>query len=313
MASPRADPGVDFIQELQIQSVGASVEYGNVQGAVVNVITKSGSNLFQSESAYYWQAASAHEPAGPAACTRAANRTADTSAQSTVTSPPVSADPSSAIGCGSSPDTSVCAIPTVSRAPIRTFRGNTSRTRSSGSSPGAWLRAGSWCRAFTTSSGPTPKHRRRRSHSWRPRRLDASVPAINLGHLTHTASANTVWDVRAGWFRFTQDTSPTSGDPTIPNRIDQPENVWSGGPQQIGEVRQIRATVKATLSHYRAGLARRGSRVENRRASRSGRASRGRRPSDRHELCLHERRVDADDASRSPPIRVADSSPPLRS
>ena len=36
----RADPGVDFIQELQIQSVGASVEYGNVQGAVVNVITK---------------------------------------------------------------------------------------------------------------------------------------------------------------------------------------------------------------------------------------------------------------------------------
>jgi len=51
----RADPGVDFIQELQIQSVGASVEYGNVQGAVVNVITRSGSNLFQNESAYYWQ------------------------------------------------------------------------------------------------------------------------------------------------------------------------------------------------------------------------------------------------------------------
>jgi hypothetical protein len=51
----RADPGVDFIQELQIQSVGASVEYGNVQGAVVNVITKSGGDRFQYDAAYYWQ------------------------------------------------------------------------------------------------------------------------------------------------------------------------------------------------------------------------------------------------------------------
>ena len=53
----RADPGIDFIQELQIQSVGASVEYGNVQGAVVNVVTKSGSNRFQYDAAYYAQTA----------------------------------------------------------------------------------------------------------------------------------------------------------------------------------------------------------------------------------------------------------------
>ena len=37
--------------------MGASVEYGNVQGAVVNVITKSGSNRFQYDAAYYWQTA----------------------------------------------------------------------------------------------------------------------------------------------------------------------------------------------------------------------------------------------------------------
>ena len=81
--------------------------------------------------------------------------------------------------------------------------------------------------------------------------VDASVPAMNLG-LMHTASANTVWDVRVGWFRFTQEISPTSGDPTIPNRIDQPENVWSGGPQQIGGARHLRTTAKATLTHHRA-------------------------------------------------------------
>src|SRR5262252_5919447 len=33
-------PDVDIIQEVQIESVGAPAEYGNVQGAVFNVVTK---------------------------------------------------------------------------------------------------------------------------------------------------------------------------------------------------------------------------------------------------------------------------------
>jgi hypothetical protein len=32
----RSEPGIDFIQEIQVQSVGASAEYGNVQGAVIS-------------------------------------------------------------------------------------------------------------------------------------------------------------------------------------------------------------------------------------------------------------------------------------
>lgn len=36
----RSEPGYDFIQEVQILSVGASVEFGNLQGGVVNVITR---------------------------------------------------------------------------------------------------------------------------------------------------------------------------------------------------------------------------------------------------------------------------------
>ena len=39
----RSEPGVDFIQEVQVQSVGASAEFGNMQGAVINVITRQGS------------------------------------------------------------------------------------------------------------------------------------------------------------------------------------------------------------------------------------------------------------------------------
>ena len=42
----RSEPGVDFIQEVQVQSVGASAEFGNMQGAVVNVITRQGGDRF---------------------------------------------------------------------------------------------------------------------------------------------------------------------------------------------------------------------------------------------------------------------------
>ena len=33
-------------------------------------------------------------------------------------------------------------------------------------------------------------------------RPSASVPAITFGHLTHTLSADTFWDVRVGHFRY---------------------------------------------------------------------------------------------------------------
>src|SRR6185295_7854788 len=53
----RSEPGVDFIQEVQVQSVGASAEFGNMQGGVVNVITRQGSNRFLYDTSYYGQAA----------------------------------------------------------------------------------------------------------------------------------------------------------------------------------------------------------------------------------------------------------------
>ena len=249
----RADPGVDFIQELQIQSVGASVEYGNVQGAVVNVITRSGSNRFQYDAAYYWQ---------PAA----------------LTSQPVRREYDSARQLDSGYErTTYRDFTTSLGGPVARdrlwFFAGYQRLRDSDSQPGTdpdlpreyeqdkifakltWRLAPRWQLVQSLhdefwSNPETPSATKPRDAT---QRLDASVPAINFGHLMHTASANTVWDVRVGQFRFTQDTSPTSGDPSIPNRIDQPGSLWSGGPQQIGKVRQVRTTAKVTLTHYRAG------------------------------------------------------------
>ena len=80
--------------------------------------------------------------------------------------------------------------------------------------------------------------------------VKGSVPATNFGHLTHSPSGNTVWDVRFGRYSSSSETSPPSGDRTIPNRVDQPGNVWSQAPQTIGEVKHSRTTGKVTVSHY---------------------------------------------------------------
>jgi hypothetical protein len=248
----RADPGVEFIQELQIQSAGASVEYGNVQGAVVNIITKSGGNRFQYDAAYYWQT-------------------------DALTSQPVRLEYDAARQLDSGYERAAYRDFTTSlggpvvRERLWFFSGY-QHLRDSDSQPGTapdlprefeqdkffakltWRLAPGWqvLQSFHNefwSNPETPSATKPRAAT---QRLDASVPTINFGHLIHTASPNTVWDVRVGRFRFTQDTSPTSGDPTVPNRIDQPSNIWSGGPQLIGQVQQVRTMIKATVSHYRA-------------------------------------------------------------
>lgn len=247
----RADPGIDFIQELQIQSVGASVEYGNVQGAVVNVITKSGGDRFLSDTSYYSQS-------------------------SALTSQPLRRpykDLESGYEREKYRDFSSSVGGPVRRDRLWFFSGY-QHQRDYDSQPGTdpglprqyeqdkifaklttrlapgWQMVQSFHDEFW-SNPETPSATKPRDAT---QQLDASVPAMNFGHLTHSASSSTVWDVRVGRFNFSQDTSPTSGDPTIPNRVDFPENVWSGGPQLIGKVRQVRTTVKGTLSHYRSGL-----------------------------------------------------------
>ena len=47
--------GVDFIQEVHVKSIGASAEFGSVQGAVINVITKQGSARSLSDTSYHAQ------------------------------------------------------------------------------------------------------------------------------------------------------------------------------------------------------------------------------------------------------------------
>ncbi len=45
----------DFVEEVQVKSSGYPAEYGGSTGAVINVITKSGTNTYSGQGLFYWQ------------------------------------------------------------------------------------------------------------------------------------------------------------------------------------------------------------------------------------------------------------------
>ena len=48
-------PNTDIIEEIEILDIGAPAEYGNYQGAVINVVTKSGGNEYHGDVNFYFQ------------------------------------------------------------------------------------------------------------------------------------------------------------------------------------------------------------------------------------------------------------------
>ncbi len=250
----RAEPGVDVIQEVQVQSIGASVEYGNMQGAVFNVLTRQGGDRFQYDASYYAQA-------------------------SGLTSQPV-VRPVSAGSVSSSG---------YERARYRDFTTNLGgpiwRDR-------LWFfGAYQYLRDYDSQPGADPQFARVYEQdkvfgklTWRftpalqlmqsfheefwvnanpptlvtpyaaTLRLDASVPSMTFGHLTHTLSSNTVWDVRVGRFGYTREDDSSTGDRTTPNRFDRITGVSSGNVQQIGGLTLNRVTAKGVLNRYQTGM-----------------------------------------------------------
>ena len=248
-----AEPGADVIQEVQIQSVGASAEFGNIQGAVFNVVTRQGGNRYQYDASYYAQV-------------------------DDLTAHPVD------LPCAQ------CSLPRTSYARER-YRDFTTNLGGPVKRDRLWFFAGyhhlrdADSQPGTDPSFPreyhqdkffgkltwqiTPRLRLLQSYHneyWvspdRPTavtpfetrlRFNGSVPTTTFGHLTHTLSSNTVWDARIGRFNLSQNNDPSSGDVTTPNRFDRVSGISSGGPPGFGDFTLIRTTAKATLTHYRAG------------------------------------------------------------
>ena len=250
----RAEPGIDFIQEVHVQSVGASAEYGNVQGAVINVVTRQGSARFLYDASYYGQMAS-------------------------LTSQPVTlALTAPATGQSGYERSRYRDMTTNLGGPaVRDrlwFFGGYQYLRDYDSQPGTdptfprtyeqnkifgkitWRLAPGWqlVQSVHDEFWVNPEQPTFAKPFEATLRLHASVPAITFGQLTHTSSDRTVWDVRVGRFVYAREDDPSTGNLTTPSRFDRATNVFSGAPQSFGGLTLIRTTAKATLTHYRPSL-----------------------------------------------------------
>ena len=249
----RAEPGIGFIQEVQVQSIGASAEFGNMQGAVVNVVTRQGGERFLYDGSYYGQAAS-------------------------LTSQPVRLPLQ-----GSSYETG------YERARYRDLTSNLGgpvfRDR-------LWFFAGyQYLRDYDSQPGTDPAFPRiyeqnkvftkltwKLAQGWQllqsvhyeswenpesptlvkpfeaTQQRHATVPAVTFGHLTRTASPNTVWDLRAGRYTWSQQTEPSSGNRMTTGRFDRGTGFFSGAPPTYGGLTLVRTTAKSTVNYFRPAL-----------------------------------------------------------
>jgi hypothetical protein len=248
----RSEPGVDFIQEIHVQSVGASAEYGNVQGGVINVVTRQGSDRFLYDASYYGQTAK-------------------------LTSQPVQLLIRDQTGRTSGYErakyrdfTTNLGGPAVRER--LWFFGGYQYLRDYDSQPGSnpqfprtyeqdklfakltWRLAPSWqlVQSFHHEAWVNPEPPTFAKPFPTTLRLHASVPAVTFGDLTHT-STNTVWNMRVGRFVYDRHDDPSTGDMTVPSHTDRVTGITSGAPPSFGGLKLIRTTAKATVSRYRAG------------------------------------------------------------
>ena len=250
----RAEPGIDFIQEVHVQSVGASAEFGNVQGAVINVITRQGSERFLYDASYYTQTASlTSQPivravSGPGQRQSGYNRARYRDATTNLGGPLVPERVWFFTGYQYLRDYD--SQPGADPVFPRTYEQNKVFVKMSARpTPGVHVEQSLHYEHWVNPATPTfVRPFEATTRSW------ASVPAVTFGHLTHTLSSNTFWDVRAGRFVYIQKSVPSTGDFTTASHFDRATSVTSHAPPAFGAPTIARTTAKATLNHYAPGL-----------------------------------------------------------
>jgi TonB dependent receptor-like, beta-barrel/Carboxypeptidase regulatory-like domain len=249
----RAEPSVDIIQEVQVQSVGVSAEYGNIQGTVFNVITRQGSNRFLYDASFYGQAARLTAQPVLLSIPRTNSQSGYTRERyrdfTTNLGGPLRHDRLWFFG-GYQYLRDYDSQPGTDPQYPRTYEQNKIFAKLTWQlKPGLQL-----MQSFNDEFWVSPQTPTLVTPFEATARVHATVPTVTFGHLTHTLSPNTFWDVRVGRFVYLRDDDPSTGDPTVPSRFDRVTGVTSGNPPLIGHLTLIRTTAKATLSHYQRGL-----------------------------------------------------------
>jgi hypothetical protein len=251
---PAPQPDVDLIEEIRVDALGASAEFGNVQGAVFNVVTKQGGNIFTSDFSFFIQ------------------------------TPGLTGQPVVLAGAGGGqPETGYTRIryrdlTTHLGGPLvrdrAWFFGGYQYLRDSDSQPGTdprFPRTSEYDKVFAKATWQITRRLKLVSslhdEFWvspqRPTltqpfettvRTSGSRPTATFGQLTDLVSDSTLWDVRVSRIFAPQTSEPSTGNRTVPNRLDLGTGVQSGGPQSFGAFALKRTTLAGSLSHYRSML-----------------------------------------------------------
>ena len=249
----RADPIMDVIQELHVQSMGASVEFGSVQGAVFNVVTKQGGARFAAEASYYAQ-------------------TSGLTAQPIVMPVRAGTQPTSGYERVRYRDLTSSVGGPIKRDRLWFF-GAFQYLRDYDSQPGAdpafprtyeqnkvfgklnWRLTPSMqmMQSFHQEKWVNPTAATLAAPFVTTQRVNASVPNMTFAHVTHVVSNRTVWEARVGRFLLEQNADPSSGDRTTPARTDQFTGISSGNASQITTLHLDRVTAKFVLHRYQPG------------------------------------------------------------
>ena len=242
----RAEPSVDVIKEVQVQATGASVEYGNIQGAVFNVVTKQGGARYEFDASYYAQ-------------------------PSFMTAQPVVIPATNGTGFERVRyhDFTTNAGGPIMQDRLWFFAGY-QYLRDYDSQPGAdpafprkyeqnkvfgkltWRLTPSlqMMQSFHEEIWVNPTVPTRAVPFIATQRVHAKVPSMTFANITHVLSNSTVWEARVGRFLVFQDIDPSSGNFETPGHRDSVTGISSVNASQIGGVTFDRITAKALLNRY---------------------------------------------------------------
>ncbi len=245
----RAEPSVDVIHEVQVQSIGVSAEYGNIQGTVFNVVTRQGSNRFQYDASYYGQAASlTTQPivrpvagrSSPSGYERIRYRDFTTDLGGPVLRDRIW------FFTGYQYLRDYDSQPGADPSAPRKYEQNKIFTKLTWKlSPGTQLMQSVHGEHWVNPDRPTAV-----TPFEATIRPDTSVVAITFGDLTHTFSPHTLLNARAGRFVYDRVDDPSNGSTSQASHFDRVTGITTGGPPSFGALTLIRTTAKATLTQY---------------------------------------------------------------
>jgi hypothetical protein len=250
----RARPGTDMVEEIEIQSLGSSAEYGNLQGGVINVVSRQGGNDFRFDAAYYGQwpgltgqpiAENCNCPSGESAFERSLYRDA-----SAYLGGPIARDRLwffGGLGVQWDFSSQAGADP---RFPAEHKNQNVFGKLNWQATPRLRVMSSfhydRWSSPDRTPTAFVP------FETTTTRSGDS--PAATVGLLTYALSPDTLAELRVSTAAFTSGLTPVNGSKTLPARLDLATGVFSGGALYFGDTRERKTDVRAKLSHYAAGF-----------------------------------------------------------